>query len=317
MQPSARLVSANAPRLIFVLGLMRRSGTNFLFHLLSRHPDVMVSSLHEDFLLHDAHLLVEYVRRTTQQWIRDWSSTDTPDALAQALGSGLQRFLAGRRGADWRENGSEKRILAKTPSIQNIEHAFDIFPNAALLILVRDGRDVVESGVRSFGWTYERAMRLWCAAARTLVEFERGSGKRNGRHRVVRYEDMVREPEAELRRILNFLELDPGVYDFTAAREAPVLGSSTFHGQRTGIHWNPVAKTEAFNPIGRWRTWDAYRRRRFALIAGALNSQLGYESDERDVGRLEALGHRLLQAASATREVLRSWNRLRLERERL
>lgn len=302
MQPNAQLVFAGEPRSIFILGLMRRSGTNFLFHLLSRHPDVMASCLYEDFLLHDAHLLVEYVQRTERQWNRDWSKSNTPSALARALGGGLQRFLADGAAAHWREDNSGKRILAKAPSIQNMEHFFNIFPTAALLIIVRDGRDTIESGVRSFGWSYERATRIWCSAARALLDFERSSSKHRGRHRVVRYEDLVREPERELRGILDFLELDPSSYDFAAARDAPVFGSSTFRGEHSGVHWQPVAKTEAFNPLGRWRSWNAYRRRRFALMAGALSTELGYPSEKVDVGCLEALGHRLLDAATAAHE---------------
>jgi hypothetical protein len=53
---------------IFLLGMARRMGTNFGFRLLSLHSNVLPATrLPEDFALHDAHLLLDYARRTRSQ----------------------------------------------------------------------------------------------------------------------------------------------------------------------------------------------------------------------------------------------------------
>ena len=50
---------------IFLLGMARRTGTNFCFQLLSLHPDVTPAArLPEDFAIHDAQLLLD--RKSTR-----------------------------------------------------------------------------------------------------------------------------------------------------------------------------------------------------------------------------------------------------------
>lgn len=268
---------------IFILGMTARTGTTFTFRLLALHPDVEAASrLHEDYVVQHAHLLVEYARRTRQRWNPGWPIRPGAEArLIGRLGRGLYAFLT-EEALDRTTPGS-RRPLFKTPSVQSVQHFFDLFPDASLLILVRDGRDVVESGVRSFGWTYEVATRWWCRAARTVLDFEaRYRGK--ARYRVVRYEDLVADPEGTLRSLLAFLRLDPVRYDFQAARDLPVYGSSSFRGERAEVHWQPVPKTEAFRPVGRWEGWSPYRRRRFVWAAGDLMRALGYEIEGRLAG---------------------------------
>jgi Sulfotransferase family len=266
--------------LIFILGLAPRTGTNYLFHLLSLHPGVVPATrLPEDFLLHHADLLLEYVRRTTQRWNPRWqgSTPQAPTALVKALGTALRDFLvayATAYGSEMSRN-DDKRLVFKTPSVANLAHFFELFPGASLLVMVRDGRDTVESGVRSFGWKYEAATRRWCRGALTVLEFDRVHRGGTNHYRLVRYEDVVRDPEGTMRELLRFLDLDVSVYDFGAARGLPVYGSSD-RESGAKVDWKPLTKTEAFNPLGRWERWSAYRRRRFAWVAGGLMAELGY-----------------------------------------
>lgn len=287
---------------IFVLGLTRRSGTNFVFQLLSLHPDVVPAKrIMEDFALHDAELLREYARRVRAHWNPRWGFSDDVEArLLRALGRGLSAFLSDEALAPAAAAG---RPLFKTPSVRNLGLFFELFPAASLLVLVRDGRDVVESHLRSFGGSFEGASRAWRDAARTLLDFERAQRDR-ARHRVVRYEDLVRDPAGTLKDLLPFLELDASRFDFEAARALPVYGSSSFRGESAELHWQPVAKTEAFDPLGRWQSWGRYRRQRFAWLAGEPMVALGYE-----LTSAHSQGERLLQrgadGAFALRERVR------------
>jgi hypothetical protein len=85
----------------------------------------------------------------------------------------------------------------------------------------------------------------------------------------------VRDRESTLRELLTFLGLDAGSYEFAAARDLPVFGFSTFRGDRADLYWEPVDKSEAFQPLARSRGWNAPLRRRFAWLAGDLMHRLG------------------------------------------
>lgn len=262
-------------RQLFILGMTRRTGTNFAFRLLALHPHVRpAAGLLEDFTLHEADLLVEYVRRTKANWNPGWDVRPGVEArLLRRLGEGITAFLA----EECRTDGTPDTGLAvyKTPSVRNLENFFDLFPNASLLVLIRDVRDVAESAVRSFAYSYAEILQEWCEAAAVVTDFRaRHEGRRN--YQIVRYEDLVADTGTVLKTLLSWQGLDARLYDFDAARSLPVYGSSTFRGGRRDLHWRPVPKDETFNPIGRWQNWPAERRREFERAAGQLMKELGY-----------------------------------------
>jgi hypothetical protein len=261
-------------RPIFVLGISPRSGTNFLFNLLRLHPACEVPApLWEDYVLEPAHLLAEYVRSVGAWWRADpaWGVTEEMErAFCRHLGDAIVSFLASR--------ADGKRLLTKTPTVAGLEYFADLFPEAYLLILVRDGRDVVESGARSFGWDRDVMARKWAEAAETIVSFDRASPARPTRRRIVRYEDLWADLEGQLRELLDFLELELSAYDFEGARELPVWGSSTHQGAEGGVHWQPVDKGRDFKPVRRWERWSRRQHERFNWIAGPALGALGYEA---------------------------------------
>src|SRR5262245_36301143 len=148
---------------IFVLGMARRTGTNFCFQLLSLHPDVAPAArLPEDFALHDADLLVEYAERTRRHWNARWGHHPEAGArLVRSLGDAVLAFLVSE-GLAAEAPRAGARPLFKTPSVRNLERCAELFPGASLVVLVRDGRDAVESALRSFDSPFEAAARGWC-----------------------------------------------------------------------------------------------------------------------------------------------------------
>jgi len=175
------------------------------------------------------------------------------------------------------EKAQTRRMVTKTPRVDNLNHFFTLFPNAYLLILVRDGRSVIESGVKTFKWHREWAIRKWAQGAQTILDFDSKNADSIFKYRIVRYEDLWSNLEEELRHILVFLDLDPGKYDFEEARQLPVRGSSTIRDQGDGVHWAPVEKRSDFDPMSRWRHWSRARHERFNWVAGRYLERFGYE----------------------------------------
>ncbi|UCC32145.1 MAG: sulfotransferase [Phycisphaerales bacterium] len=256
---------------IFIQGILPRCGTNFLLDLLRAHPDCgPPEPVWEDFFLYHADLLVKYVDTVYAHWNPRWGVDEAlRRRLCEHLGGGLVAFLA--------EKAQTRRMVTKTPRVDNLDHFFTLFPNAHLVILVRDGRAVIESGVKTFKWHRESALRKWAQAARTILDFDRENKGSTFKYRIVRYEDLWSNLEEELRRLLLFLDLDPDRYDFEEARRLPVRGSSTIRDQGDGVHWAPVKKGSDFDPMSRWRHWSRARHERFNWVAGRYLERFGYQ----------------------------------------
>jgi len=142
---------------IFVVGLMPRCGSHFLASLLCQHPACSKSVLAEDLTLPNAGRLAQFVEQNGAGWQHTMGETHPGDTalLYRCLGDGLLAFLAQTRAHYNQARAvtptSPTRLVSKTPSVHNIRYFFQLFPEAHLLILVRDGWAVVESTVRSFG----------------------------------------------------------------------------------------------------------------------------------------------------------------------
>ncbi len=255
---------------IFVLGMLQRTGTNHLWDLFGLHPDTeLLVPVFEDHLLRCSDPLVSYVAEVERFWSPEWDvpASEAADLLA-ALGDGI---------LSWVQGDSDRRVVTKMPSVERAERFFDLFPGCPLVLLIRDGRSVCESGVKSFGWSYERAFRRWAAAADIVLEvLNRFSD--DPRVVLVRYEDLVDDEAAAMRRLCAAVGLDAERYPYELIEALPVRGSSTLRTQAgSEIHWTPIERTSSFDPRRRFAEWDEHRHRRFAEVAGAQQRALGYE----------------------------------------
>lgn len=271
---------------IFILGMLQRTGTNHLWDLFGLHPDTdVLDRVPEDHLVRWSPHLVAYVDDVTRCWSEEWEApAGEGDALLRALGGGV---------VDWLRSHSERRIVTKMPSVEQAHRFFDLFPGCPLVILVRDGRNVCESGVRSFGWSYERAFRRWSMAADIVLEIQRAHQGRSPLA-IVRYEDIFATPHETMRRLCAATGLDADRYPYDEIDRLPVRGSSTITSDGTEVHWTPVERTATFDPSERWSSWDDHRHRRFAEVAGEQQLALGYELVE--ASGTDSIGQRLRDA---------------------
>lgn len=257
-----------APTPIFLFGVSQRSGTNFLANLLLCHRDCVAPKppVLEGHLLAEAPRLLDYARRTARRWPQRWGDRATAeDAIVTSLGAGLVGFLNG-------QGEENKRVVVKTPSTENLHLAPRLFPGAPVLVLVRDGRSAAESLHTGFRRSYSGAIKTWRAGARRIL------AATGDQYLVVRYEDLVAKPERELTRVLDHAGLDREGFDFEAARQLPVVGSS-FVKVDGGLTWEPVARPSGFDPSTRFASWPASRHERFNWLARREQEALGYEVD--------------------------------------
>lgn len=279
---------------IFILGIVQRSGTNYLNNLLLKHPDVRSPGIvWEDFYLAPADHLNAYANSLQPSWSTDWSAQLQaalgPDAVLRHLGDGLIRLMESQyrycveAGTQEPPSGQPISLVTATPNTRNLDQFLRIFPDAAPLLIVRDGRAVVESGVRSFDWDYEEAMRMWARSGQRILDFC-GHPEHAGRYLLTRFETLFLEPKDEMRRILDFLKLDGDRFDFNVCDTLGVMGSSDLkQSGSASLHWKYVDKPKGFNPLARASHWPEAMRQRFLYIAGATMTALGYELSDTDV----------------------------------
>ncbi len=280
-------METHADAICFILGVQRRSGTNFLSKLLRLHPDCASPSIvWEDYVLMYSRYLKEYTQGTFAQWPQgeDFENkVGSPEKLNELLGQGIRTFLKIQNPNTKIEQKSPsdrknfKYLITKTPSTVGIENFFEFFPNDPLIILIRDGRAVVESGVKSFGWEYEEAMRAWSDSARRILLCEKHFKHDRRKYLIVKYENLFNDLEGELKRVFAFLNLDEAKYDFQKAGSVDVIGSSELKRQSSAVHWRPMPKKEVFDPINRFKGWGKMKHQRFNWIAGDAMKAMGYD----------------------------------------
>jgi len=262
---------------IFVLGILGRSGTNYLSNLIGLHPDCeLITSIPEDWLLAESHLMVQYTQAVYRNWIdhKDWEiCAQSEPQLFQALGNGLISFLKENLQLD---NG--KKLVTKTPSVKNLSNFFTLFPDAHLLILVRDGRDIAESIAHSVGIHRDQVTRWWAWAAREILAFERTNRNKSQQYRIIRFEDLVLNPHKELDAIIDFVGLDKQIYPFEDSHNLPVYGTSMYMNEMDEWEWKVIQKPENFIPMQRWSCWSRKKHERFNWIAGDLLAEFGYQA---------------------------------------
>lgn len=268
----------------FVVGYPR-SGTTLLRFMLASHPRLFIPG-ETGFIPYlrapaNRPLGRREVRRVSRRIARlnvEWQGTvaEAP-ALEEALVEPrlgelvdelFRRRMRGAGAARWGD---------KTPLyVLHMPALAAIFPGARFIHLVRDGRDVAASAVAKWGRRYPQRLYLdevyillrWAEAVRR----GRRTGARfgGGCYLEIRYEELVRRPEATLRGVCDFLgeELHPDMLAHERlARRVVGLG-------------NHIEVLEPTSPgrIGRWRrdlspagAWAADR------LVGSLLDELGYE----------------------------------------
>jgi len=258
---------------IILHGIMPRSGTAYVGELLRQHPDLFAYPNHiwELPFLEQTGDLVHLQDKFLQAYRHNVGKIGDRDFLP-LFGSALMGYLHAGVPAG-------KRMLLKVPSVQYLGHFQSVFPYEQVLLLARDGRDVVHSTLRT--WPQLRffmvCLRYRRAANMVLAFHERHRHRKEG-YWLGCFEDAVRDPAGFVRTACRCFGLEESRYPFERIDSIPVHGSSTL-SEAGDTTWRAVPKPAGFRPTGHWQQWSAVRRRVFKMIAGRSLLDLGYGED--------------------------------------
>lgn len=286
----------NAP--IFIVGCPR-SGTGLLRDLLRAHPRLtfpqeshFIPQLYKEYRHRrqpiDAPKLAERILRLP--WVHKWAK-DLPLEPSQFAEDKSYRQVVERVFEAWARSQNKPRWGDKTPqNVTQIPVLVELFPDCQILHIVRDGRDVAMSWLRT--WFSPGNMYMAARQWQHFVSAGRNAGQMLApeTYKEVRYEDLLDEPEATLRQVCAFLgeSFDPAMLNpnFLARGHRPPL-----FGRRKRQGYASKSEIVRANH-GKWKaTMFPSDKILFESVAGPLLESLGYETAGhiRHVSRLEKL----------------------------
>jgi hypothetical protein len=321
----------DTPSVFFIVG-RAKSGTSWLMRLLNSHPEILCRGegrfFGRDFWREDFNRMKEgtiqprslYGALADSEYLRTWversvwtRGKDVDECLAGLTHAAITYFLTERLS----ETG--KRIVGdKTPFLTTeiLDEISVIYPEAKVIHMIRDGRDVAVSSVhhrwnhaKDEGGIYElepeeiakrEAYRngpeklleageglftemVLRSAAVSWNDFvsrtiRDGPALLGGNYAEVRYEDLLQRPEEEAGRILRFLGADDGGETVRRCVEAASFEAWT-EGRQRGQEDSTAFLRKGV--AGDWRGVFTERDRQiFKEEAGELLIELGYEEDD-------------------------------------
>jgi hypothetical protein len=188
-------------KLIFVVGA-RRSGTNWLQRAITAHPDV-VAAPSETFLIHALVPLRDRFHhgsvdspKTSRSYVHRDAMLDQMRALCDTVFVGLMDGL----------DPKAKRFVERTPDhVRHLDLVAELYPDAHVVHIIRDGRDVVRS-LLAQGWGPSEA-RDAALEWRSAIESARASAPGLPRYHEVVYEQMLADPATHVRELYTTLGL--------------------------------------------------------------------------------------------------------------
>jgi len=290
-------------RPIFLLG-NPRSGTSLLSRMLNCHRRICVP--------YEAHIynvfwpfrdryepLTDPARRRhlvedvlAMRVFRDWSDPPSVSRVMDRVDRpDFHGVFSAVLGA-WADGQGKPRWGEKTPQNGPFWRAIlEGFPEAQFVHMVRDGRDCAMSWISArFGpkLVYPAA-ESWARYVDEMRELERTAGP--GRFHQLKYEDLIGDPEGELRNLCAYLgeKFDPAMLAYHSQTD----NYMTDLRNRANLK-QPVMASNA----GKWRTkMSDVDQRIFEAVAGDQLARHGYPVSNPDasVSRWECFRYRYLQ----------------------
>jgi hypothetical protein len=194
------------------------------------------------------------------------------------------RVLANDLFTDIARSKAKSYFIEQTPwHGQHLRSLNELFPHAKYIHLIRDGRDVAVSFSRTPWWSDDIMdnLRRWGREVTVILE-DSSRFLSPEQIRLVRYEDLVRDPEHTLRGICVFLGLE---FESAMLDSAHYIRYETFAKQSmAGIssdalrRWERDSKSATFvEQVSAWKNNTTVDFSRVDTAVERLLRQLGYE----------------------------------------
>lgn len=282
-------------KVIILLGLRVRSGTNFVGTTLKQHPDIQTippTSSSGEFNLFREESIKNKVFNSIAN--RSFGSgvdkKDFPEFM-KLYGNLWIKFLTNKFNLD--EN---KTLFLKSPRVKET-HLWQLaFPNAKIVLLCRDGRDNVISSIKASNdkrnWhklSHKFKKRINYYTGRNFINSSKDWAKNAKIYReIVETKSLKKIKYEELNNSYQGVESLLDFYDLNSSKDivekclaAPVVGSSfgVNNHKVKKPNWEPNYDKSKFKFTGKWSRWNKIQKDIFKKIAGKQLVDLGYEND--------------------------------------
>ncbi len=261
----------NKPKPIFIIGIAGRSGTHFIKQLLRKHPQISNNILkREAHFISEINFLDLYVKNVTYYWQKNQKQHENKikNLLKINLANGILNFLP--------KDNDKKYFVINTPYTDNLKYFPYYFKNHKLIIITRNAKDLVESGVRSKFWSYEEGLQLWNRSAKRILNLK----KNYSNFIIIKYEDLFTNPQKELIKIFDYLNLKSQNFPFKDIEKTPVQGSSDAKNNNKNWEYKNIEKPKNFKPLSRAENWSFIRNWRFDWKCGKNANKLNYKREK-------------------------------------
>jgi hypothetical protein len=278
----------------FIVGVSR-SGTTLLRLMLDAHPQLTIPPETQFFsdvaqACRAGATPEQLIELLTAQ--RRWGDfrLDSGELLQRLRGKEEPgpRFVMRNFYELYAEKQGKPRWGDKTPGYaERIKRINQVLPESRFVHLIRDGRDAALSRSNRAGKDdpIEVTARRW----KKRITIAREQGAEVDHYMEMRYEDLVSDPEANVRRVCEFIELDFDSamlrhHEHASERMAEMNRDLAAEGtkeertaeDRARSHEKAVEPVSTEN-VGRWRTeMSEADRTAFEAEAGDLLDELGY-----------------------------------------
>jgi Sulfotransferase family len=272
---------ANRP--IFIVGPMG-TGTTLLRLMLDSHPHIAIPPETGFMRAYNAHQFIPF-KWTGRNWAKrmGWSREELDAELADFYDRIFMRYA--------REHGKE-RWGEKTPlHTWHVDDMARIYPDAQFIVMMRHPGGSVSSNMRRWEMHFGKAAGHYKRYAREAI---RQAAAHADRFVLLRYEELVLQPEALMRELLDWLD-EPWSDEVLEHHEV----QSARGGKEMVEGRNLVADPIDVARVAKWQTQlDAEERQRLKYRLGKLGKVVGYDIDDataleplNDRGALLATGH--------------------------
>lgn len=261
-------------QMVFVVGA-RRSGTLWVQRILSAHPRVSPVPTETYLFSYGISQVFERLQHGLISSPRVASVYADREAVVAATRKLCDTIFLPFADTD------DSLVVERTPwHAHHLELIAEVYPEARILHVIRDGRDVARS-LAAQPWGPETVAEAAAEWVRTLTAGREG-GQSNHNYREVRYEALLDDPVAGATELYAWLGLESSGAVFEASREAAE------EQQNLGA--------DASVAVAKWkREWERSDLEAFEAAAGPLLDELGYPREDlprRRQGSLRALRRR-------------------------